>query len=243
MIITGQDKLEKLPNPIKLYNRDLPWVERAVHLGHTLHYSGNMDLDISIRRAMFIDRSVEVREELSYADPEMIIKALGIYCCDSYGSMIWDLQSDKAESYFKAWNTAIKLLYNIPRSTHTYLVEGFLAGNSLSLRNQVLSRIPGFLQSLWSSPSKEIRCMIRILRKEVESVTYRNYKYVEKVSGLNPFIFGKSRVKSQILRMEIPEKQEWRKDILQTLIPFRKIRGTDEDKDRLNSIIELVCSI
>ena len=81
------------------------------------------------------------------------------------------------------------------------------------------------------------------LRKEIESVTYRNFKYVEKVLGLNPFIFGKSRVKSQILRMEIPEKQEWRKDILQTLIPFRKIRGTDEDKDRSNSIIELVCSI
>ena len=51
---------------------------------------------------MFIDRSVEVREELSYADPEIIIKALGIYCCDSYGSMIWDLQLNKAESYFKA---------------------------------------------------------------------------------------------------------------------------------------------
>ena len=54
--------------------------------------------------------------------------------------MLWALDSDTAESYFKSWNTAVKLVFNVPRSTFTYLVEGQLAAGFTSLRNQIMSR-------------------------------------------------------------------------------------------------------
>ena len=41
-----------------------------------------------------------------------------ILCTDAKGSMLWDLQSNPAEKYFKCWNTAIKLVYGVPRSTY-----------------------------------------------------------------------------------------------------------------------------
>ena len=46
-----------------LDGKQLPWIESAVHLGHILHQSGNMDKDIRVKRASFIDESVEVREK------------------------------------------------------------------------------------------------------------------------------------------------------------------------------------
>ena len=44
-----------------LCGHDLPWVPSAVHLGHELHESGTMDHDAVIKRAQFIDKSVEIR--------------------------------------------------------------------------------------------------------------------------------------------------------------------------------------
>ena len=116
-----------------------------MHLGHTIHQDGTMEQDAKVRRALFIDHSVEVRQKLMFAGTDLVLKAHNIYCSDAYGAMLWRLRGKGAESFFKAWNTAVKLTNRVPRSTHTYLVEGFLATKHVTLRNQVLGRYPGFL--------------------------------------------------------------------------------------------------
>ena len=50
------------PSPVQLDGKDLPWVVTADHLGHTLHQLVTMDQDAKIKRAKFIDKSVEIRE-------------------------------------------------------------------------------------------------------------------------------------------------------------------------------------
>ena len=50
--------------PFIVLNGDkLPWVEQAVHIGNTLHYSGTMEQDIREKRAIFIDRCMELNQE------------------------------------------------------------------------------------------------------------------------------------------------------------------------------------
>ena len=102
MLVCGKDRVAKYPDPIQLEGRDLPWVETALHLGHTLHQNGKMHQDTKIRRAIFIDRSVEVREQLSYADPAEVLRATAVYCCDGYGAMLWPLAEEPAQQYFRA---------------------------------------------------------------------------------------------------------------------------------------------
>ena len=60
-----------------------------------------MDKDCKKSRARFIAKSLEVRNQLSFAEPKIILKALQIFCADAYGSMLWELGSDSAESFFK----------------------------------------------------------------------------------------------------------------------------------------------
>ena len=96
--------------------------------------------DCQRARARFIARSLDVRNQLEFADAQIILRALQIFCEDGYGSMLWDLGSDAAESYFKCWNTNVKLVFGIPRNTFTYLAEGFFAENLTGLRNQVYCR-------------------------------------------------------------------------------------------------------
>ena len=160
MYFCGRNGQVNYPAPVYLEGEPLPWVEHAEHLGHTLHQSVTMDKDCIRARAKFIDKSVDVRQEFYFATPDMTLKMVQVLCCDGYGSMLWNLQSDSASSYFKSWNTCVKLVYGVPRNTFTYLVEGFLAKDQPSLRNQILSRYPGFYKKLQMSPSKEVRMMV-----------------------------------------------------------------------------------
>ena len=174
MLICGKNRVAKYPDPVILDGQCLPWVETALHLGHTLHQNGSMHQDAKIRRAIFIDRSVEVREKLHFAEPAEVLRAISVYCCDGYGAMLWPLESDQAQQYFRAWNTAVKLTYGVTRKTFTYLVEGFLAGSETSLRNQVVGRYPGFLQSLLQSPSLEVQVLSRVAVADPSSTTRKN---------------------------------------------------------------------
>ena len=101
MLFCGKAGRVQYPDPVKLDGKDLPWVECADHLGHTLHQETNMDRDSKRARARFIDRTVEIREELFFARPEQVMRAVQILSTDSYGSMLWALNSAEAESLWR----------------------------------------------------------------------------------------------------------------------------------------------
>ena len=99
----------------------------ADHLGYILHESGAMDHDAMSKRARFIDKTVGLREAFSFAYPGQVIRAVQVFACDAYGSMLYDFTSLSCESLFKSWNTCVKLIWGVPRSTYT--VENFLAAD------------------------------------------------------------------------------------------------------------------
>ena len=89
--VVGKRKGAKRPAPLTLCGHHLPWVKSAVHLGHELHESGQMDHDAVVKRAQFVEKSVEVRNMFNWAAPSDIVTALKTYCSSFYGSMLWDL--------------------------------------------------------------------------------------------------------------------------------------------------------
>ena len=136
-----------LPAPLTLCGRDLPYVDSATHLGHELHKSGTMEHDAKVARARFIDQSVEVRQSFSFASPVEIVRALELYCTSHYGAVLWDLQGQGATQYCNAWTTAIKLAWDCPRATRTYLVQQVLACDSSSAKTEILARYCKFFTS------------------------------------------------------------------------------------------------
>ena len=125
---------------VVLDNKDLPWVDRVEHLGHILQQNGSMEADGSRARASFMSHANDIRDNLYFATPEQRVKAIQLYCCDGYGTMLWNFRSDYAESFFKAWNIQIRNSWKVSYMTHTYLVEDYFASGYLSLRNQIYSR-------------------------------------------------------------------------------------------------------
>jgi hypothetical protein len=243
LFFCGRMKNVEYPAPAQLYGKELPWVVSADHLGHTLHQMVNMDQDCKIKRAKFIDKTVELREQLFFAHPDQVLKAVQVYCCDGYGSMLWSLGSDTAEQYFKAWNTCVKLVYRVPRSTFTYLVEGYLARDYVSLRNQILARYPAFFQKLLNSPSKEIRLLANIVGRDSKSTTFRNLLYIQKLSGLDPWNFSSQRIKMKLPVKEVPDDQKWRIGLMSKLMEMKEEKHICvEDSTRICAMLDSLCS-
>ena len=210
------------PAPIKLNGKDLPLVETAERLGHTLHQQGTrtLDSDCNKARAKFIQKNVDTREMLSFAHPDQVLAAVRVFCCDAYGSMLMSMSSTSAVQFVKSWNTCVKLVHDIPRSTFTYLVEGYFAKNHVTLRNQVLSRYPGFFQGLLKSPSKEVKLLANVVSRDPRSNTFQNLKYVKSLSGLSPWDYSSTRIK--LLVKNVPESEVWRIGLYTNLPKMRE---------------------
>ena len=240
----GRPGKVQYPDPVQLGGSALPWVEGADHLGHRLNQMANMDNDCQRARAIYIRKTVEIREQLSFAHPVEILKALQVLSSDAYGSMLWDLNSDKAEQYFKSWNTCIKLVYEVPRSTFTYLVEGFLAGDQASLRNQVLSRYPGFYRNLLNSASKEVRILARIVARDPRSTTWKNLQYLERLTNLKqPHLYSASRIKETLPVQKVPVGEQWRLGLLRNLFNIKAEKFLRvEDNKHICAMIDSLAS-
>ena len=203
-----------------------------------------MDKDCHRARAKFIDKSVDVREEFSFAHPDQILKMVQMLCTDAYGSMLWNLRSNPTEQYFKCWNTCVKLVYGVPRSTFTYLVEGYFAQSYASLRNQVLSRYPGFYRNLLRSPSKEVRMLAKMVSNDPRSPTCTNLRYMREITSLEQAeSFSSWRIREALPVQNVPDRETWRLGLLHSLMEVRSENSRNvKDTKRICAMIDSLCS-
>ena len=231
------------PAPLLLNGVELPWKDSAVHLGHTLHQNLTFKADAGVRRASFIARSVEVRNEFAFAAPTQILKAVRILCCSAYGSVLWRLNSDEASSFFKAYSSCVRRIWRLPLDTYTYLVEGHLSLGFSPLRNMVLSRYPAFYQHMLASPCTEVSVLAELFSKDARSTTAENLSYVSAITGLNCISADKLEVRSALPITEVPDKEKWRLGLLDSLLCERSsLESQGQDVKRVVSMIGSLCN-
>ena len=244
MLFCGRLGRVKYPAPLQLAGKDLPWVETAEHLGHTLSQLTNMEKDCHRARGRFISNTIDVREKLNFAHPHIKMKAVQIMCMDAYGSMLWDLGSSSSEQFFKSWNTCVKLAFDVPRSTFTYLVEGFLVSDMASMRNQIMSRYSGFYRKLLNSPSREVRGLVRIVSDDPRSTTCTNMRLLREKTGMSqPQFYSLAKVKAALPVKAVPEAEKWRLGLLTNLFKLRsETYHRVEDTRTICAMIDSLCS-
>ena len=224
IFVCGRARARQKPVNLMLDGKQLPWVESAVHLGHILHQSGNMDKDIRVKRASFIDESVAVREMFQFANPAEVLQAVKLYVGSHYGSMLWDLGSDMARQYYNAWTTRVKLAWQVPRATHTYFVDNLLSCGQSNARMDILGRYSKFVRGLKASPSMEVAVMCGVAQRDIRTVTGSNIALIRLETGMDPVhcCLGKIRKEIQSRVAIVPELDKWRLDYLARLLTERE---------------------
>ena len=101
-----------------------------------------------------------------------------IWSFNLYGSPLWQLYSEEHQKLNRSWNTAVKLIWELPYATHTRLLEDLCPVSHLE--HVLLSRYIGFIQNLCKS-NEEILCLIfKSCLSNYRSVTGRNLFYLFK---------------------------------------------------------------
>ena len=195
------------------------------------------------KRTQFIQNSTSVRETFKFADPEQVLQAVKVYCCDFYGSRLWDLYGDQAEQLYRCWNTCLKLSWDVPRSTHTFFVDGLLGCGFPTSRQQILSRYVKFYRSLLNSPSHEVAVVARLVGKDAKSVTGKNLLNIRLETKLNVFSAPLQKIKDAISLATPPAPEQWKLYLLDKYISRRKdLRTRCEETNYLDNLIDSLCS-
>ena len=235
------------PVNLRLCGENLPWVDRADHLGHALHSDGTMKQDIREKRAQFIDTAVKIRETFSTAYPPQQLYAIEKYCCSWYGSNIWDLNSKETEMACASWRTCYKLTWDVPRATRSYLVQETLTPGVTPLRVRLLLNFRGFFKSLLKSPSPEVQVVAMMAGQDIRSTAGSNIEILRKETGLNPWTAPYSKLKAALMKVatvEIPPGDFWRPSYLAKLLRQRLTlyhSGEDEAVMGVQALIDSLC--
>ena len=231
------------PAPLYLKGTPLPWVKTATHLGHELHQDCNMEHDVKVKRAQFINNCVEIRDIFSFAEPGEILRAVRVYAGHHYGSMLWDLDGEMCGQYCRSWSTCVKLTHSVPRSTHTYLVDHVLASGFLPIKTELMARYGNFYNSLCSSKSSEVRFMSSFVVKDIRSTTAKNLATIRRESGFKSLTVPSTAVRQHVPLTEVPVNQDWRLGLLVKLLSQRReAENSLIDTTLISSIIDSLCS-
>ena len=236
--------LEKVyPKPLTLFGRSLPWVEHGTHLGHEFHQSCSMDMDITKKRADFIETAVQIKETFSFARPEDILHAVSVYAGHWYGAMLWDLYGEKCAQLYRSWSTCVKLTFEVPRSTHTYLVENVLAKDFLTVKQQLVGRFTKFFERLRKSISPEVQVVANILGRCARSITGSNLKRIQQETGLDPWLAPHWKIRSKIVKSPTKQEDAFRAQYLRKLLEARfHAKEECQNTEELTSLINSLCS-
>ena len=157
--------------------------------------------------------------------------------------MLWDLGSHTCGQYYRSWSTCVKLTYNVPRNTYTYLVENLLALEFVPIKTELLARYGPFFQSLTKSQAPEVQFLANLISQDLRSSTARNLALVRSESGINSFTVPAQMVRNHVKLAEIPRNQEWRITLLEKLLSQRKQLEADLlDTTSLDDLINPLCS-
>ena len=113
-------------------------------------------------------------------------------------SSLWQFDSESAGQYFTFWRTCVKWAWQVPRQTHTYLVDHLLCSGLTGVRNDILARYLKFVRGLMVSPSMEVSVMCGVVAGDGKTTTGQNLNVIWRETGLDPLGTSFAKLKEVI---------------------------------------------
>ena len=182
-------------------------------------------------------------QQFGYLKPELVVKLLSVYSTALYGSNLWQVNSAEHLQLNKSWNTAMKIIWDLPYATHTRFLE------SLSpvphLESVLTGRYLGFLNNFLKTSNPALSLIFSSCRNNISSQTGQNIKYMldkNKMDSLVNLVAEKNTLKK--LRVySLPEEEMWKVSVMKEIALIKKGQlDIDFDEKSLEEILEAVCT-
>ena len=109
------------------------------------------------QRAILFDKIHQVQQQFGYYEPRLVLNLLSIYSTALYGSPLWQLSSPEHQKLTRSWNTAVKMIWDLPHATHNRILEDL--SPVPHLEHVLFARYIGFIHNLRNS-SKDLLQLI-----------------------------------------------------------------------------------
>ena len=144
---------------------------------------------------------------------------------------------------YNAWNTCVKLVWRVPRSTHTYIVDNLLATTFQSVKQQLIGRYINFTRKLAKSRSPEVSTAFSIVSRCIRSTTGKNLHQIERDVLLDPWLEPAWKIQQSVMKRAVPDNEGWRIQYLRKLLDARlELESTCDDYEELTNLIDSLCS-
>ena len=221
-IIFSRRPLKFSPEPLSLNGNPLPWVEHAKYLGnYVVDAPDGLCKDAKSKRAMYIERNIEINQEFPSAHPEVRCKINRIYNSSFPGSVLYDLTSAPVSQLINSWSVSVRHMWELPVQAHRCLIEP-LGGEHA--HTMLISRFVKFLQNIKKSPKLAAQFMLQKVINNVSTVTGKNVRMVKDMIGHQHDLLS---VKPGWLRntlkfCELHDDDQWRVDMIKEITNIKQ---------------------
>ena len=138
-------KLACCPDGLTFYidGKEITVVKKYQHLGHIISAQLDDKDDILAKRNSFCGKINNVLCYFRSCDPLVKVKLLRHYCCDYYGSVIWNLSHNSIEDICVAWRKGMRRILSLPYNTHSRLISPVC--DFLPVREELICRCASFI--------------------------------------------------------------------------------------------------
>ena len=228
-------------SPIRLAGVSLPWVEDLKHLGNTFQSDNSMTIDMTLKRAKFIGKIHSINQEFHFCNPDVVMKLYNIYACSFYSSSLYDLFSTKLDQLYKTWNKTVRILYNVPMDTHTYLIDTI--SKSMHPKVMLSSRFVNFHRTNLSCSKPSVKLLASLCSQDQRTKYGRNLRNISEECNIPLEELTKTKVKKMMTYKAVPDDEIWRTKLIDELLGARfatlEIPLNTEERE---TILSFACS-
>ena len=238
-------KKERIISPMKLCGNDLPWVnygdDFCKHLGNIIENKiDGMTKDIKVKKAKFVQKTNELLQEFSFADPKIKLKMMKIYNSHFYGSPLWDLFGKECISYQKTYNKIIRKIFDLPRETHKFFIEPI--SESTHMKTILINRFLTFCEKLKSSD--KTKNLFNLVKNDARSVTGNNLRKIMLLVDKDCIVDLVPNDADKLVYCEVNHGDEWKVNLVKELTELKfddNMSVENMSKAELEEILNYSC--
>ena len=226
-----------------LCGNPLPWVTAGKHLGITISNKiDGMKTDILTKRAEYINKNNDILQEFSFSHPYTKIQINSIYNSHFTGSCLWDLFRKEAIMVENTWNVSMRLMLDIPRETHRYLIEPL--SRTTHIKTIFINRFLRFLEQIRKSSKCASKHLLDSILHDARSTTGSNLRNILLKSDKARIVDLIPEDAYQIKYHQIIPDEKWRLPFIQNIIETKnnQMMIMNITDDELDDMLDVLCT-
>ena len=195
-----------------------------------------------MKRGQFIGKIHSLLNEFYFATPDVKTRLFDIYATCFYSSSLWNLFSPSTERLYKSFNVAIRIAWDVPRTTHCHFIEPLCS--SFHPKTMLCSRYVKFHKTLTNCKKSAVRVLAKLCEANAQTVLGANFLNIAQESECNIDELTPNLVKNAVFYRKIPEDEQWKVPFLMELLSIRSddILVDNFTNIEFDEIINILCT-